>query len=262
MKSDLKKEDAILTEVLKALSEWNDTVVIGGGYALIAYRLYFDDKKNSTPTATRDIDSILPRKITGKHKGNIGETLIGAGFVRKFKDREQPATESYIKEIKGEEIELEFLTDKKTRGDKEINVPIAGIVAQPLSYIEMSYENILEFKTNSGIKGKIVDPAAWIFHKLLTFVKRRSRDSKYFKDIYGVWYVANELGTFSKSAVQDFKKLAKENTSWFKTAKQNADSFVSEATPEDWSKLESQDVSGKLTKASVLKIFRELGLLK
>lgn len=261
MKGSLEKEDAILSEVLESLSTWKDTVVIGGGYALIAYRLYFADENASIPAATRDIDSILPRKISQEHSETLKEVLKTAGFTQEFKDRESPPTEGYFKEIEDEEIELEFLTDKRTRGDKDSNVVISGVVAQPLSYIEMSYENILDFTTKSGVSGKCVDPAAWIFHKLLTFPKRRSGTSKFYKDLYGVWFVANELGEFSKKSRKGFKSLATSNNAWFKTAKQNVANFISGATPDDWNKLETQDSSGRLKKAVMFKTFSDLGIV-
>ncbi len=260
MRDNLNKEDAILTEVLESLSTWKDTVVIGGGYALIAYRLYFADENSSIPTTTRDIDSILPRKVSQNHSETLKKVLESAGFIQEFRDRESPPTECYLKEIDGEEIELEFITDKCTRGEKDSNVVISGVVAQPLSYIEMSYENVLKFTTKSGVSGKCVDPAAWIFHKLLTFPKRRAGTSKFYKDLYGIWFVSNELGEFSKRVRDDFNSLTSRNASWFKTAKQNVAKFTSEASPTDWQKLESQSASGRLKRAGMLKVFSDLGI--
>ncbi len=40
----------------------------------------------------------------------------------------------------GIEIEIEFLTDTATRNDKNKNVVIAGIVAQPLSYLTLNLQ--------------------------------------------------------------------------------------------------------------------------
>lgn len=82
--------------------------------------------------------------------------IIEAGFTHVFKDVDVPATESYVKEIDGIEIEIEFLTDSATRDDKNKNVVIAGIVAQPLSYLTLSLQTPMEFQTHSREKGKVV----------------------------------------------------------------------------------------------------------
>ena len=59
-----KKEDTILSNFLQALGPWRKQVVIGGGYALIIYKLYLaKDNIESFPVGTRDIDSLIPRKI-------------------------------------------------------------------------------------------------------------------------------------------------------------------------------------------------------
>lgn len=79
-------------------------------------------------------------------------------FTHVFKDVDVPATESYVKEIDGIEVEIEFLTDSDTRDDKNRNVMIAGIVAQPLSYLTLSLQTIMEFQTYSREVGKVVSP--------------------------------------------------------------------------------------------------------
>lgn len=88
--------------------------------------------KNS-PIGTRDIDSLLPRKIPDISKKNIRNYLLEAGFNHVFKDLDEPATEAYVKEIAGAEVEIEFLTDDSARNNKDKNIVIAGVVVQPLT---------------------------------------------------------------------------------------------------------------------------------
>ncbi|NDD59128.1 MAG: hypothetical protein EBZ47_07770 [Chlamydiae bacterium] len=76
---------------------------------------------------------MTPRRVPEISKKNIAKYLNEAGFIHVFKDVDIPATESFVKEIDGVEVEIEFLTDSATRDDKNKNVVIAGIVAQPLS---------------------------------------------------------------------------------------------------------------------------------
>jgi len=107
-------------------------------------------------------------------KKNIAKHLHEAGFTHVFKDVDIPATEAYIKEIDGLEIEIEFLTDSATRNNKNKNVVIRGVVAQPLSYLTLSLQMTIGFQTYSGETGRVVSPGAWVFHKGLTFTRRKS----------------------------------------------------------------------------------------
>ena len=46
---------------------------------------------------------------TSMPKKNIAKYLYEAGFIHIFKDIDIPATESFVKEIDGVELEIEFL---------------------------------------------------------------------------------------------------------------------------------------------------------
>lgn len=242
------QEDKIISEFLESIGPWRDLVVIGGGFALFIYKLYLSDPKlKNPPVGTRDIDSLIPRKIPEISKKNIQSYLREAGFNHVFKDLEDPATEAYVKDIAGAEVEIEFLTDDSVRNNKNKNVLIAGVVAQPLSYLTLSLQTTLKFRTHSSITGNVVTPGAWIFHKGLTFTKRKS-SLKVLKDLYGIWYVASQLGDFSDQALDEFNVLAKQHPRWFKTFQKNLRTWFDDASPNDWSKLEAQDPSGRLRK--------------
>lgn len=242
------QEDKIISEFLESIGPWRDFVVIGGGFALFIYKLYLSDPKlKNPPVGTRDIDSLIPRKIPEVSKKNIQGYLREAGFNHVFKDLDDPATEAYVKDIAGAEVEIEFLTDDSARNNKNKNVLIAGVVAQPLSYLTLSLQTTLKFQTYSNVIGNVVTPEAWIFHKGLTFTKRKS-SLKILKDLYGIWYVASQLGDFSDHALNEFNALAKQHPKWFKTFQKNLRTWLDDAAPNDWSKLEAQDPSGRLRK--------------
>lgn len=243
-------EDKIISDFLQSLGPWREYVTIGGGYALIVYKIYLADKElKNPPVGTRDIDSLIPRKVPDVSQEDIAKHLNNAGFQKRYKDYNDPATESYAKDIEGLEIEIEFLTDNSARVDKDKNVLIAGIVAQPLRYLTLSLQSTLTFQTYSGLVGEVVSPEAWIFHKGLTFTKRKSA-SKMLKDLYGIWYVVTQLGSFSDRAIQAFKELAAKNSKWFTTFQKNLQSWIENASPANWSSLEAQDPAGKLKKLS------------
>lgn len=181
-----KQEDQVISEFLKALGPWREYVVIGGGFAPFIYKLYLANASSQNfPVGTCDIDSLIPRKMPEISKKNIAKYLSDAGFQPFFKDMENPATQSYGKELCGIEIEIEFLTDSAKRENKSKNVLIAGITAQPLSYLTLSLQITAEFETYSQERGRVVSPGAWMFHKGLTFPKRKSA-LKSLKDLYGI----------------------------------------------------------------------------
>lgn len=255
----LSKEATIIATVLRAFGPWSQQVVIGGGFALTIYRQYLAiGLPGNPPVATRDVDTLLPRKIIKVSDQDISKRLLASGFELRFKDLHTPATEAYVKEIEGEEIEVEFLTDDSSRDAKGINVTIAGVTAQSLSYIKLSIAHTRDFQTNSGETGRVVAPGAWMFHKGLTFV-RRPTSAKQFKDLYGIWYVASQLGPTSDAAVVEFHSLAEQNSKWFETLKEHISGFNSKATPKAWRLLEQQDPYGQLSESrfkSVLKLLR------
>src|SRR5271169_6690204 len=96
------QEDKIISEFLDSIGPWNDFVVIGGGFALFIYKLYLADPElENIPVGTRDIDSLIPRRVPEISKKSIANHLSDAGFIHVFKDVDVPATESYVKEIEG-----------------------------------------------------------------------------------------------------------------------------------------------------------------
>jgi len=252
------QEDKIISEFLESIGPWRDFIVIGGGFALFIYKLYLSDPKlKNLPVGTRDIDSLIPRKIPEVSKKNIQSYLREAGFNHVFKDLDDPATEAYVKDIAGGEVEIEFLTDDSAKNNKDKNVLIAGVVAQPLSYLTLSLQTTVKFQTYSNVTGNVVTPGAWIFHKSLTFTKRKS-PLKILKDLYGIWYVASQLSEFSDHALDEFNALAKQHSKWFKTLQKNLRNWLGNASPSEWSKLEAQDPSGRLRKLNFEQIVRTL----
>ncbi|MDP1835645.1 MAG: hypothetical protein Q8K75_06905 [Chlamydiales bacterium] len=69
---NLDQEDRIISAFLHSIGPWREYVVIGGGYALLIYKLYLADPKlKNPPIGTRDIDSLIPRKVPEITKKNI-----------------------------------------------------------------------------------------------------------------------------------------------------------------------------------------------
>lgn len=254
----LNQEDKIISEFLHSIGPWHNYVVIGGGFALFIYKLYLADQKlGNPPIGTRDIDSLVPRRIPEISNKNIAKYLQEAGFRHIFKDIDTPPTEAYVKEIDGVEVEIEFLTDSATRNDKNKNVIIAGVVAQPLHYLTLSLQTTIQFQTYSNKAGRVVTPEAWVFHKGLTFTRRKS-SSKIFKDLYGIWYVITQLGDFSEQAVVAFNVLAKQYSKWVEILRKSLLNWVENASPAEWIGLETQDPSGRLKRLNFERAIKNL----
>jgi hypothetical protein len=70
------QEDKIISEFLKSLEPWREFIVIGGGFALFIYKLYLADPElENLPVGTRDVDSLIPRRIPEISKKNIAKYL-------------------------------------------------------------------------------------------------------------------------------------------------------------------------------------------
>lgn len=68
------------------------------------------------------------------------------------------------------------------------------------------------------------------------------------KDLYGIWYVATQLGDFSDQALDKFAFLSQQHPKWLHTFQKQLSNWMNQTSPGEWSKLESQDPSGKLKK--------------
>jgi hypothetical protein len=246
-----KSLDNVLSEVVKVFGPYSEKVVIGGGIALLIYRYYLSsESKLIKPAITKDLDLLIPRNL--KMEGSLSNRLLEYGFKRTTSSLETPPVESYAANIKGEEVVLEFLTDRRSRENRNSNVIVGGISAQPLSYIEMSLENPIGFAIGKNLFTQVVSPDRWLFHKALTFPKRRSK-AKLSKDLYGIWYVGSQLGKLSEKTLVDLLILKEKSPkAWSNKFKKQIQNWIANASPSDWKTLEAQDPAQKLSKLSFI----------
>lgn len=110
------QEDKILSEYLRSIGPWSKHIVISGGYALLIYRMYCSKSDSKCiPTATADIDSLIPRRLPIVSNRSIVSYLTETGFVAETKSMDDVPVVFYSKMIQGKEIEVEFLTDTQVR---------------------------------------------------------------------------------------------------------------------------------------------------
>jgi hypothetical protein len=246
-----------MEELAIILEPWSEQLVVGGGVALILYDLILS-KANSGAVGTTDIDYLIPRKPIKIGCEKISNLLVTNGYEFINKSLSVPTVQSFIKQVDEIEFEVEFLTDNKSRNKKNVvEIKIAGINAQALSYIEMSLQEATPLILPSGKVIAVVKPEAWVFHKGLTFTKRTVKAKKY-KDLYGIWFVLTQLNTLSFAVQKALPKLMPKNPgSWSKTFNNNLKTWIDTATPQDWDFLERQDVNGKLTKNGFVAIMEK-----
>lgn len=116
-----------LAEILKP---WKDQLVIGGGVALIIYDMLLSQAQTGT-VGTTDIDFLIPRRAIQQGDSQISSVLLHNGFEIKNKSLENPPVQSFTKQVSNIEIEVEFLTDNKSRKkDPVIQIENAGVNAQ------------------------------------------------------------------------------------------------------------------------------------
>ncbi len=240
----------LLKELGELLGDFAEHIAIGGGVALLIYRHCLFSQIDSSvpePAATRDFDMIIPRVLPITTE-QLSTRLLEADFRHETKSLETPPVESYVGTIAKVEIEIEFLTDARARTHKTENIVVAGVSAQPLSYIEMSLAAPLSFAATDKINLRVVAPAPWMFHKALTFPRRRSREKRA-KDLYGIWYTGAQLEGFSQAALQDLSSLTQEHSSkWRQRAKKNLSKWIENAASAEWELLEAQDPAKVLTR--------------
>jgi hypothetical protein len=78
------------------------------------------------------------------------------------------------------------------------------------------------------------------------------------KDLYGIWYVTTQLGDFSDQALAEFGFLSQQHPKWLQTFQKQLSTWMNQASPAEWAKLEAQDPSGKLKKLAFAKSVRVL----
>jgi hypothetical protein len=109
-----------IKELSKLLQSWSDELIIGGGVALILYDIVFSQSRAGA-VGTMDIDYLIPRKPVKTGSDKISTILMKNGFKLRNKSLDSPSVQSFIKNIKGVEFEIEFLTDSKSRKNEEVN---------------------------------------------------------------------------------------------------------------------------------------------
>lgn len=248
MTEEHRRLKAGLLKTLWLIREYLPDIVIGGGWAPLIYYHYLLGDKSRFPILTKDIDIMVDEKVPVRKSRTLGEILTEAGLRTEFGDLiSKPPIVHYEGEIDGIEVEIEFLTNLRGKGEQKSVEVQKGLYAEALRYISISVENsqnvIIDDLKLKGISQEITvrvpSPAAFLFHKGVTFTRRRENQKKG-KDLYYMFDVlvnCSDLEALIESELRSFKA---NYIKWFSTFISNLDNAFSDESSEGVILVQSQ----------------------
>jgi len=171
------KQYKLCLEVLRRLDEAGvlKAIILIGSWCVPFYKDYFGRVKYDSSIRTRDMDFLVPIPVNMKLKVNLAEMLKDLGFIIGFQGQE-----GYIR-LDHPDLAIEFLVSETGRGSsKAYPLPMLGINAQPLRYLNLLAQNIIKVEVD-GMDIRLPHPAIFAFHKLIVSQLRR-KEEKGLKD--------------------------------------------------------------------------------
>jgi hypothetical protein len=144
-------------------------LVLIGSWCAYFYPDYFGGKTKLSALRTRDIDFLIPTPPKIKGQVRVAELLEDLGFIP---DR---LGEGYVR-LSHPELIIDFLVAEKGRGtDKPYPVKALGIKAQPLRFVSLLSDDVIEVKTR-GLTLTLPHPANFALQKLIISGRRADKD--------------------------------------------------------------------------------------
>jgi len=239
-------------KTLWLIREYLSEVVIGGGWVPLIYYHYLLGSKSKYPILTKDIDIIVKEKIPVIGSKTLDELLTDAGLKTIFKslDPTLPVVH-YEGAIDNYETEIEFLTNLKGLGDKDVIEVQKGLHAKALRFISILTENVMEITIDDFslidqsrvLNIRVPSPAAFLFHKGVTFV-RRNESKKKEKDLYYMFDVLVNCSELEGEIDEGLKILKSNYSSWFKSFIKNLIGYFADDTSDGIKFVHSQKPKG------------------
>ncbi len=115
----------------------------------------------------------------------------------------------------------------------------------------MSLQTVTPVRLPRGTEILVVRPEAWVFHKGLTFTRRKSSPAKALKDLYGIWFVLTMFDDLSAATWGALEALQfRQPAKWRETFRSNLQTWTAQAAPKDWQRLVAQDPENRLTETA------------
>ncbi|MGD8229018.1 MAG: GSU2403 family nucleotidyltransferase fold protein [Desulfobacteraceae bacterium] len=267
-----EKFKAGFLKTLWVLRDYLSFIVIGGGWVPLLYYHYLLADKSKEPLRTRDIDLLVNVKIPVIRGKTMDQLLQEAGFEQKFKSADTPPVVHYEGIIDDVEVEVEFLTDQTgAKDDVAIEVQ-KGLHAEALRFASVAISNVIEVMIDDfwieeelrELKVKVPSPEAYIFHKGLTFVRRKD-DQKKAKDLYYVFDILANCPQLRERIITGLREFKEAYPTWFLRFNKNLKDNFSDITSDGIAMVLSQRPDGVFPelnedqfKQYVFGIFQEL----
>ncbi len=232
MTEDFKR---VFFETLKLLREYLPYIIVGGGWAPPIYYHYVLKNKSIKPIRTKDIDLMVRRGLPVMKSGSVEKILREAGFKELIGGHGHSAAVKYISSIEGQDVEIEFITDRRGAREEKVVTVQKGLRAQALRFVSIALENVLGVEiddwTVEGEKRPLLinvpSPAAFLFQKGLVF-PRRSRRLKKEKDLYSIFEILVHCEEIRDQILSDFSRLRSEYP-WYAEFENNLHSHFESA---------------------------------
>ncbi len=209
-------------KTLWILREYLPVIIIGGGWAPLIYYHYLIKDKSKEPMRTRDIDLFVKIRLPVIGDKTIDQLLVESGLQPKFKSNDNPPVIYYEGDIEGDNVEIEFLTDKRGAKEDTVIEVQKGLHAVALRFVSIILDNSIEVDIDDlmiegklyPLKIRVPSPEAYIFHKGLIFDRRKGKAKKA-KDLYYIFDILVNCTELHDSIIDGLKRFEKGYSSWF-----------------------------------------------
>jgi hypothetical protein len=238
-------------KTLWILRDYLSIIVIGGGWVPLLYYHYLLADKSKDPIRTRDIDLLVDVRLPLVGDKSVDQLLLKAGLEPKFKSSDTPPVIHYEGAIDGHEVEIEFLTDQRGAKDDVVIEVQKGLHAEALRFISIPINHVIELTIDDfQIRGechplrvKVPAPAAYIFHKGLTFEQRKDKQKKA-KDLYYIFDILANCTELREQIIKGLYGFEKDYSSWFSRFMKNLKKNFSDVTSDGIIMVSSQRPAG------------------
>ncbi|MGV8084155.1 MAG: GSU2403 family nucleotidyltransferase fold protein [Coriobacteriia bacterium] len=238
-----------LAELLRVLAPYRDDFVLVGGWVPQLYARYLRLSDHAS-LYTRDVDLAVEPKLKMREYA-VDQLLKSAGLTDRHKALRTPPIVCYVGQLKGCEVELEFLTIE--RGDREgPRMVQSGLYAVGLHYIDLLLGRPFEIcvdLSGQSTQVRVPSPASFVIQKCLTFRQRREQERRA-KDLYYIFDVWDSCREWRDWILTEAAELRISRGSWMKRAVANLDQPFAEPDGEGIRMLVTQRPATAFTEMS------------
>jgi len=226
-----------LIAVLSPLGDYLQEMVVCGSWTLFIYRNWVLKRGDRAPVRTLDVDLAVPKRIPLTSEP-LEKRLADAGFKEDLKGESKPPVIHF--KLPGAPY-LEFVTPHKGNRDQGTREVQAGVTAQELRFLEIVLDHYREAPIpGTALRVRVTTPAAYIYQKGLSFVRRMNPDKKA-KDLAYLFDLLYNLPELRADALRNFPTLVgRYPDKWYGTFLKNLGRYFPDADGEGVSMVLSQ----------------------